>query len=82
MKIVWCARGSVRGTRLIYIISHQERFLWNNARYQIAGMALYLEDMVLLVRDRDNESCSNKQNFLYCNMWTISQAAKDQQRLS
>ena len=44
MKIVWCTRGSVRGTRLIYIISHQGRFLWKNARYQIAGMALYLED--------------------------------------
>ena len=43
------------GTRLIYIISHQERFLWKNARYYIAGMASYLEDMVLLVQERDRE---------------------------
>ena len=33
MKIVWRSRGSAVGTRLIYIISHQERFLWKNARY-------------------------------------------------
>ena len=58
MKIVWYTRGSVRGTRLIYIISHQERFLWKNARYEIAGMALYLEDMVLLVQERDKERCN------------------------
>ena len=58
MKIVWYTRGSVRGTRLIYIISHQERFLWKNARYQIAGMTLYLEDMVLLVQERDKERCN------------------------
>ena len=30
MKIVLCSRGSVRGTRLIYIIKHQEKFLWTN----------------------------------------------------
>ena len=82
MKIVWCTRVSVRGTRLIYIISHQEKFLWKNARYQIVGMALYLEDMVLLVQESDKERCSNKQNLLYCKMLTISQAAKDQERLS
>ena len=33
MKIVWRSRGSAVGTRLIYIISHQQRFLWKNARY-------------------------------------------------
>ena len=33
MKIVWRSRGSAVGTRLIYIILHQERLLWNNARY-------------------------------------------------
>ena len=26
------------------------------------------EDMVLLVQERDKERCSNKQNFLYCNI--------------
>ena len=53
------------GTRLIYIISHQERFLWKNARYYIAGMASYLEDMVLLVQERDKERCNNNQNLLF-----------------
>ena len=46
------------------------------------GMVLYLEDMVLLVQERDKERCSNKQNLRYCNMLTISQAAKDRERLS
>ena len=82
MKIVWCTRGSARGNRLIYITSHQERFLWKNARYQIAGMALYIEDIVLLVPERDKERCNNKQNLLYCNMLSVSQARKDRERLS
>ena len=34
------------------------------------GMVLYLEDMVLLVQERDKERCSNKQNLLYCNILT------------
>ena len=46
------------------------------------GMVLYLEVMVLLVQERDKERCSNKQNLRYCNMLTISQAAKDRERLS
>ena len=70
MKIVLRSRGSAVGTRLIYIISYQERFLWKNARYYIAGMASYLEDMVLLVQERDKERCNNKQNLLYCNILT------------
>ena len=82
MKIVRCTRESARGTPLIYIISHQERFHWKNAKYQIAGMALYLEDMVLLVQERDKERCNDKQNFLYCNMLSVSQARKDRGRLS
>ena len=45
-------------------------------------LALYLEDILFLVQDRDKERCSNKQNLLYCNMLTISQAAKDRKRLS
>ena len=45
-------------------------------------VALYLEDMVLLVQERDKERCSNKQDLLYGNMLTISQAAKDRARLS
>ena len=82
MKIVWCTRGSVRGTRLIYIISHQERFLRKKARYQIAGMALYLEDMVLLVQEKHKERYNNKQNLLNCNMLSISQAGIYLERLS
>ena len=70
MKIVWRSRGSAVGIRLIYIISHQERFLWKNARNKIAGMALHLEDMVLLVQERDKERFNNKQNLLYCNILT------------
>ena len=34
------------------------------------GMASYLEDMVLLVRERDKERCCNKQNLLYRNILT------------
>ena len=59
MRIVLRSRGSAVGTRLIYIISHEERFLWKNARYYIAGVASYLEDMVLLVQERDKERFNN-----------------------
>ena len=65
MRIVLRSRGSAVETRLIYIISHQERFLWKNARYYIAGMASYLKDMVLLVQERDKERCNNNQNLLF-----------------
>ena len=64
MRIVLRSRGSAVETRLIYIIS-QERFLWKNARYYIAGMASYLKDMVLLVQERDKERCNNNQNLLF-----------------
>ena len=37
---------------------------------QNCGMALHLEDMVLLVKERDKERFNNKQNLLYCNILT------------
>ena len=55
MKIVCYTRGSVRGTRLIYIISHQERFLWKNTRYEIAAMALYLPYGIFRAIERQRE---------------------------
>ena len=37
---------------------------------QNCGMASHLEDMVLMVKERDKERFNNKQNSLYCNILT------------